>query len=340
MKVYNNSNHILENSSLDKGDKITADVIKHNGNNNYILNVKGQSVVASSLDLLTGKGIKLHVVSYDPLVVTTVKNEGLSINIGDKVTVKLISNNSSSQVVEIGGKTYHANIQNSTGIAKFIAEVIKTDPLLELKQLNITPKDLALSIMAKEMSTFNQTEIVKSLKEFGIIKLAAFFPEELRRVLKDSGLFMENKISKGLDLKSDTKMQAYIQHDDKAVSSISKLQIANALMDNDFFSFFETDDLDFEEGVLRVTKSDKGGCNIYIKLNFTKLGDTIVSFLKSYENMYYVTIRTKQDISSLISKINIKNCKISWRKLQEKDKEFFQIKHKNMEQLTGLDIIG
>ena len=50
-----------------------------------------------------------------------------------------------------------------------------------LKETNISPKLSALSLMAKEITTFNQREIVNILKENGALQLQSFAADDIRR---------------------------------------------------------------------------------------------------------------------------------------------------------------
>ena len=58
-------------------------------------------------------------------------------HIGDKLPVKILSANNGIFSVEIGGRIYQAEIPANSGSAKIMAEVIKTEPVLTLKEINI-----------------------------------------------------------------------------------------------------------------------------------------------------------------------------------------------------------
>ena len=59
-----------------------------------------------------------------------------------------------------------------------------------------------------------------------------------------------------------------------------------------------------------------------------------------YENSYFVTVRSKVNISAELSKLKIKNCKIVWKELKEKDLDFFVIKKDNLKEMNGFSRIG
>lgn len=329
--------------SLNAGDIVYAASAKAGRNGSYILNINGRNVEAFSKDLLFGNNLKLMVLKTNPLEVELLKQQSTNnslFQMGDKVSVKILSSNNGIFSVEIGGKTYTAGILANSGNARIMAEVIKTEPLLTLKEINISPKNMALSAMAKEISVFNQKETATILKEFGAIHLSSFMADDIKKTLRNSGQFFEYKLSKGLSLDGDMKLAAYTQQNSSAESAISKLQIANALMSGDFFSFFENDELDFDDGIIKAVKNSGGSYSVYIKMNFTKIGETIISIIRHYENSYLITVRSKVNITAELSRLRIKNCKVVWKEMNEKDSEFFQIKKENLKEMNGFERIG
>lgn len=333
----------MQQAGINAGDIVYAASAKAGRNGSYILNINGRNVEAFSKDLLFGNNLKLMVLKTNPLEVELLKQQSSSSSLfqtGDKLPVKILSSNNGIFSVEIGGKTYTAGILANSGSAKIMAEVIKTEPLLMLKEINITPKQTALAAMAKEISVFNQKETAAVLKEFGAIHLSSFMADDIKKTLKNSGQFFEYKLSKGLSLDGDMKLAAYTQQNSSAESAVSKMQIANALMGSDFFSFFENDELDFEDGIIKVVKNGGNSYSVYIKMNFTKIGETIISIIKHYENTYLITVRSKVNISAELSRLRIKNCRVVWKEMQEKDADFFQIKKENLKEMNGFERIG
>lgn len=332
----------MQQAGINAGDIVYAASAKAGRNGGYILNINGRNVEAFSKDLLFGNNLKLMVLKTNPLEVELLKQQSSNslFQTGDKLPVKILSSNNGIFSVEIGGKTYTAGILANSGSARIMAEVIKTEPLLMLKEINITPKQTALAAMAKEISVFNQKETAAVLKEFGAIHLSSFMADDIKKTLKNSGQFFEYKLSKGLSLDGDMKLAAYTQQNSSAESAVSKMQIANALMGSDFFAFFENDELDFEDGVIKVVKNGGNSYSVYIKMNFTKIGETIISIIKHYENSYLITVRSKVNISAELSRLRIKNCRVVWKEMQEKDSDFFQIKKENLKEMNGFERIG
>lgn len=332
----------MQQAGINAGDIVYAASAKAGRNGSYILNINGRNVEAFSKDLLFGNNLKLMVLKTNPLEVELLKQQSSNslFQTGDKLPVKILSSNNGIFSVEIGGKNYTAGILANSGSARIMAEVIKTEPLLMLKEINITPKQTALAAMAKEISVFNQKETAAVLKEFGAIHLSSFMADDIKKTLKNSGQFFEYKLSKGLSLDGDMKLAAYTQQNSSAESAVSKMQIANALMGSDFFAFFENDELDFEDGVIKVVKNGGNSYSVYIKMNFTKIGETIISIIKHYENSYLITVRSKVNISAELSRLRIKNCRVVWKEMQKKDSDFFQIKKENLKEMNGFERIG
>ena len=186
----------VQQISLNAGDIVYAASAKAARNGSYILNINGRNVEAFSKDLLFGNNLKLMVLKTNPLEVELLKQQSTNnslFQMGDKVPVKILSSNNGIFSVEIGGKTYTAGILANSGNARIMAEVIKTEPLLTLKEINISPKNMALSAMAKEISVFNQKETAAILKEFGAIHLSSFMADDIKKTLRNSGQFFEKQ---------------------------------------------------------------------------------------------------------------------------------------------------
>lgn len=338
ISAYSNS---IKDIPLKEGDIVNALNVKAGKNGSYILNINGKNVEAVSKDLLLNPPLRLQVVKTSPLEVELLKQNNIQLlQAGDKVNVKLISTLNNGFMVEINGKTYNASFLTTPQGSRFIAEVIKNDGMLLLKETNISSKLSSLSLMAKEIASFNQKEIVQVLKSNGAIHLTSFLADDIKKFLRNSGLFFENKVSRGLSMENDMKLSAYISGNNQTENALTKLQIANALMGSDFFAFFENEELDFDDGVMRFTRNNKGGYSLFIKMNFTKIGETIISFIKHNENNIFITVRSKTNISAELSRLHIKNCKISWKELVDKDREFFVITKDNFKEMKGFETIG
>ncbi len=330
----------INDKPLSEGDIVTAQSVREGKNGSYILNINGKNVEALSKDILLNPPLKLQIIKANPLEVEIFReNTNMPFHTGDKLNVKILASMQNSFLVEINGKTYNAGFISAPHGSRFIAEVIKTEGLL-LKEVQISPKLSALSLMAKEIMNFNQKEAALFLKESGASYLASFLSEDIKKFIRNNGQFFESKISKGISISDDAKLSLYTSQNSSAENALSKLQIANVLMGSDFFTFFENEELDFSDGIMRFSRNSKGSYSLFIKLNFTAIVTTIVSLIKHYENSYIITVRSKPNIAYELSNIRIKNCKIIWKELQDKDSEFFTIKKDNFTEMNGFERIG
>lgn len=162
ISAYKNS---MQYNSINAGDIVYASSVKEGRDGSYILNINSRNVEAFSKDLLYGSNLKLMILKTNPLEVELLKQQSSSLfHIGDKLPVKILSANNGIFSVEIGGRIYQAEIPANSGSAKIMAEVIKTEPVLTLKEINISSKQTALAVMAKEIASYNQKETAKSIK--------------------------------------------------------------------------------------------------------------------------------------------------------------------------------
>ena len=284
--------------SLSVGDKVMATVIS-NSSDKILLNVKGQQAeAAKGGEDFSGKSVKVEVLQTEPKLIVKI----LSANVNAKQSVQ----------------------SNPSQNAALIKAATQGEALTNMKGETVI-KDTA-SLMAKEAAAFSQKDIVSVIKTLGGARIAAFLPEEIKKVIRNSGNFFENKLLKGISPESDSKMLAYLSGNDGARSAVTKMQVANILLNTDFFTFFDgEEELDFDGGVMRFRKSPSGNINLHMKMNFTNLGETVISFVKAGDEGYYVTVRTAKDISKELAELNIPNLLIRWAELSENDGKFFEI---------------
>lgn len=278
------------------------------------------------------------------------------LNVGDKLPALVLKNENGILTLNIGGSKLVALAEGIVISKNIKIEIIKLEPQLMVKILPsgddakvalekssadilLGMKQAAMSAVLKEVSSFSQSDIAKILKMFGMAKIAAFTPDEIRKVIKDGGNFFENKLLNGISLKNDAKLEAYLAGNEPARSAVTKLQTANVLMTNDFLTFFDaSQDLDIDNGIMRFRRTDDGYLNLFMKVDFTNLGETILTFARSKDTGYNITIRTEADISDEIGDINIPGAVIRWVKLKKSDADFFEIKPGDFETFINFDI--
>ena len=296
------------NPQLFPGVKLLASVISSDDKGNIILNINGtkRAVQADGLALPAGKVVRVEVLQTEP-----------------EVKVRILPE----------------TLQNSKTAAALISDTAQKDALLDMKSAKQTLLKSVISILAKEAVTFSQKEVSDILKNLGGARIASFLPEEIKKAVRNGGNFFENKLLKGISPGKDAKALAYSSGNDAARGAVTKMQIANILMNADVFTFFGgDDDLDFDNGVMRFRKTPDGDINLYMKVDFTNLGETIISFAKAHEAGYYVTVRTEKDISGDLSSVQIPGLSIRWAQLGENDASFFEIKNKDFVFFDNFDM--
>ena len=292
------------NPQLFPGVKLLASV---DDKGNIILNINGtkRAVQADGAALPAGKMVRVEVLQTEP-----------------ELKVRILP-----------------ETPQNVKTAALISETLQKDALSDMKSAKQTLLKSVISVLAKEAASFSQKEVSDILKNLGGARITSFLPEEIKKAVRNGGNFFENKLLKGISPGKDAKALAYSSGNDAARGAVTKMQIANVLMNADIFTFFGGDDeLDFDNGVMRFRKTPDGDINLYMKVDFTNLGETIISFAKAHEAGYYVTVRTEKDISGDLSSVRIPGLSIRWARLGENDGSFFEIKNKDFVFFDNFDM--
>ncbi len=297
---------------LSPGDRVTASVISSDGKGGLILNVRGVKTAAFAEGAASpGKSVRVEVLQTEP-----------------ELKVRILPENPSSRQAARSGP-----------VAALISESAEREALSGMKSGGAKIFKDAVPLLAREAASFSQKEVADILKNLGGARISAFLPEEIKKAVRDGGNFFENKLLKGISPEKDAKALAYASGNDAARGAVTKMQIANILMNADIFTFFDGDDeLDFDNGVMRFRKTPSGDMSLYMKVDFTHLGETVISFAKAPESCYYVTVRTEKDISGDLASVNIPGLFIRWARLGPKDCSFFEIKPGDFSLLDNFDL--
>ncbi|KAA0257097.1 hypothetical protein FHQ18_11045 [Deferribacter autotrophicus] len=240
---------------------------------------------------------------------------------GEVVNVKVIRLIDKNRfVVSIKGKLLKAMINSEITLSKFKAEVIKTEPFLELKTVKEPVQNLDAIFLKKIAVKFSKDEIFKFLRSFTHFDLKKLDKEEIMKLIKDSGLFFEKKIADGEDVSNDVKGLIY-KDNSNLKDMFLKLQV-NLLMHGEIFLPFKSVEYGIKDGEIKIKKS-REGFYITIKTTFSKLG-TIMVKLREFQGEITGTIFTESRFKELINQINIENVRLNWKelKVEEIEKEF------------------
>ncbi len=319
------------------GNTYNAEVVRANGEGAYTVKMAGNTIEVATADKLSGN-IKLKVLSLEPQIKVALSSENLFAK-GDILSVKSLSVQGDVYTLQVGDKTIQARLNPSPTFVKFFAEVLTNGAILDMKPVGVPTKTLLLGMLAKEIGNYNVFDAGKVMQEFNGVKIASFVSEEFRRVVKDSGIFFENKLLKRMSVEGDAKYDAYTQGDTLAKDTITKTQIANALLSGELFTFFEGDgELDFHGGMMRFRRDDNGYIGVSMFLEFTNIGRTFLSFVENSAGGYNVLIKTEKDINYDIEQLNIDNVNIRWQKLHENDVKAFEVGKSDFKAFSEFDI--
>ncbi|MGA1847008.1 hypothetical protein [Deferribacter abyssi] len=240
---------------------------------------------------------------------------------GEVVNVKIIRLIDKRQfIVSIKGKLLKAMINSEITLSKFKAEVIKTEPFLELKTVKEPVQNLDVMFLKKIAVRFSKDEIFNFLRSFTHFNLKKLDKEEIMKLIKDSGLFFEKKIADGEDVSNNVKGLIY-KDNSNLKDMFLKLQV-NLLMHGEIFLPFKSLEYGIEDGEIKIKKS-RDCFYVTIKTTFSKLG-TIMVKLREFQGEITGTIFTESRFKGLINQINVENVRLSWKELKEEEieKEF------------------
>lgn len=261
-------------------------------------------------------GIKLQYLikfSLDP--------NSIEIKEGDKVSVSIVKPLDNGMfLVNVRGRLLAANFQSLPQLSRFTAEVIKTDPVLELR---LIPKDVKIDENLFQIKTeilrFDKKAVVEILDRYGVrIDPKDLTVEVVKKVVRDSGIFYENKIVNAENLKDDVKYNLFQKNDTESVGQLTKLQVITILAGLEAFLPIKSDDPDMEDLEIMVKKGKQ--VSVTIKTHFSKIGDMLIYIRDTGYGFVDCVIKSEMDISKEIGEIKIEGVRLSWKKL---DKEEF-----------------
>lgn len=241
----------------------------------------------------------------------------IEIKQGEKLPISVLKPLENGQfLVNIKGKLFTASFQTLPQIGRFIAEVVKTDPVLELKLMTKEGEIQTDTLKFKsELLRFDRRSVVELLEKFGLrIDPKEITPEQIKRMIKDSGLFFEHKLVNGDELKDDVKFNLLQRGDTDSISQIGKLQIITVLAGLGAYLPVKSDDLDMDDIEIFIKKDTR--TEIVIKTHFSNIGDTLIYIRDTGYNLIECVIKSEVDISEELKDVCIEGTRIIWRKLE------------------------
>ncbi|MGC8768358.1 hypothetical protein [Calditerrivibrio sp.] len=261
-------------------------------------------------------------VKLQDLIKFSLDPNSIEIKEGDKVSVSIVKPLDNGMfLVNVRGRLLTANFQSLPQLSRFTAEVIKTDPVLELRLITKDEKiDENLFKIKGEVLRFDKKAVVEILDRYGVrIDPKDLTSEVVKKVIRDSGIFYEHKILNAENFKDDVKYNLFQKNDMESVGQITKLQVITILAGLEAFLPIKSDDSDMEDLELMVKKGKQ--MSVIIKTHFSKIGDTLIYIRDTGYGLVDCVIKSEVDISKEIGEMKIEGVRVTWKKL---DKEEFE----------------
>ncbi|MCA1927162.1 MAG: hypothetical protein LDL13_02780 [Calditerrivibrio sp.] len=241
-------------------------------------------------------------------------------------------------LINLKGQTFTALFQNIPQFGKFNAEVVRTEPNIELKLLKGNSEDLENVRLKSEVFSFSRDTLSKLFAKYGFtIDPKNITAEKIKELIKNSGIFFENKLANGKDIDVDMKFLALKNNDVDLKDNLNKLQLINLLSDFSIYVPIKSEDTDLDDIELFIHKDISKG--ITIRAQFSKIGETIIS-VREQGNIIDCVVETAVDISEDINNLYIgNNIRLRWKKLEQIDTEELDIKKKIFERLGKFEIV-
>ncbi|BAI79929.1 hypothetical protein DEFDS_0435 [Deferribacter desulfuricans SSM1] len=250
-----------------------------------------------------------------------ISKEPPKLKIGETVNVKLVrllENN--VYLVSIKGKILKAILNSRLALSKFRAEVVKLEPILELKMVKDPLQSMDSLKLKQIIYKLSKSEIFNSLKELDNFNIKKIDKEEIKKLIKDSGIFLERKIIKNEDVSDDTKL--LLLKKGGGEDNITKLQI-NYLINGELILPFKAEKYDVSDGAIKI-KSKDGNFYVSFHVNLSEIGDVLVKLVHYKNGEIKGKIFTDEKYKSFFDKLSVDDIDLVWAALnvEDIDKEF------------------
>lgn len=239
--------------------------------------------------------------------------------------------------VNIKGQPFTAILKSLPQFAHFQAEVLSTEPQLELKMIKTPLDSVNQSVIRGELGKATIEDIVKALKASGVHQLKAASADAIKDLIINSGQFFERKLLNGDSIANDAKFLAYKQGDDEALNAISRLQMANVLT-HSLLTMFDVPYDDIKEGMIRIKKDSKGNANVHMKITFSKIGDTMIN-IRPVGAGYDILVMSEEDISKQLKSLTLDNTLIRWAPLDRSALSVFDVAEEARTRMGRFEVI-
>lgn len=355
--------------SFKDGERLNLNVVRKMENGMFLINLKGKSFTAQLETEPQGKTIRAEVVktengtlqlkiipkaenSPNPMQVTTTTNQQgkqqlnfqlpqgtIEAKPGEKVDIQILKTlENGKTLIAVKNNLFEVKMEPSL-LKNISAEVIRAENgTIELVADKLPLQNVNSNFVKQEVGTFDLAKLMKAFGKFQHLDIKNLTPESLKAAIKNSGLFMENKLLNNENIAGDEKARAYMGSDNTAREGITRMQVANMLLAGGLLTFLKTEDEAIDDTYIRMKKDDKGGNTLYVSTSFSQLGDTFL-IIRRHNNFNDVMVKTDVDISEQLKNIEIENTRINWVKFNPKDLNKIDVKNDIVFNMGNFEVI-
>lgn len=250
----------------------------------------------------------------------------ISAQTGDKVEIQILKTlDNGNTLVAVKNNLFEVKLEGQL-LRNITAEVtVKSDGTIELAAVRLPVENLNPNFVKAEVAGFDITKLMRAFGKFQQLNMSEMTPENLKQAVKNSGLFMENKLMNGENMAGDEKLRAFVNSDTPAKDGITKMQITNMLLAGGLLAFLKTGDENVEDTYMRMKKSRNGQSVLYVSTKFSQLGDTFI-MIRSLNKHHDVMVKTETDISEMLSEVDISGTRVFWQKFDKNDLKTMDVK--------------
>jgi hypothetical protein len=258
---------------------------------------------------------------------------------GDKVTIQILKTlDNGNTLVSLKNNLFEVKL-DSTLMKNIPAEVIRvTDEIIQLAAAKMPVTNLDSAYVKQQVGGLDIEKIMKAFGKFQKLDIASVTPENLKNAIRNSGLFMENRLLNDENITGDEKLRAIINSDNPAKDGITKMQITNMLLAGGIFAFLKTKDENIDDTYMRLKKGGQGQNVLYVSTQFSKLGSTML-IIRNVKDTFDIMVKTEENISEQLKEIQIPNTRIHWFKYTEQDKNAMDVKNDVVINMGNFEVI-
>jgi hypothetical protein len=293
----------------------------------------------SVFQLIAGSTTAPQGTGAEPKTVLQLPAGTINAQAGEKVDIQILKTlDNGNTLLSIKNNLFEVKLDAQL-LKNLTAEVTKADSkMIELTMDKLPVQNLDTNFVKQEVGGFDLAKLMKAFGKFQKLDVQNMTPETLKSAVKNSGLFMENKLMNGESLAGDEKAQAYVNSDTGAKDGITRMQVTNMLLAGGLLTFLKTEDENIDDTYMRFKKGKNGQNILYVSTKFSQLGDTMM-IIRSLNNTHDVIVKTETDISEELKGLHLDRARIHWAQFNPRDKETMNVKNDIVFNMSNFEVI-